>query len=510
MSINFKYKPEGDTLKKFMKSDDFFRGLRGPVGSGKSVACCIEIFRRSLLQQKNAEGKRKSRWAVIRNTNPQLRTTTIKTWLDWFPEDTWGNFAWSVPYTHRILVGELDVEVIFLALDRPEDVKKLLSLELTGVWVNEAREIPKSIIDACTMRVGRFPSMREGGASWYGVIADTNAPEEDHWWPIMAADVPVPDHISRDEALMLIKPDNWSFYTQPPALLENKGKDGFITGYEDNKKSENKKNLTEKYYENIIRGKTKGWIDVYVLNKLGSIEEGKPVYHSFKEELHITKNKIDLIPGQPIWIGVDFGLTPAAVFGQRTTTGKWNIINELVCFEMGVIRFSELLRGEIAKLYKGYEVMIYGDPAGDFRSQTDERTPFQIMRNCGLKAIPAPSNDVALRIEAVDSTLSRLVDGSPGFNMSTDCINLKKGFNGGYHYRRLQVSGDRYDEKPLKNRYSHVHDALQYLMMGAGEGRTMMSGKIQTQPTIAKKQWDVFQKPGATKRKVWDIFKRNG
>jgi hypothetical protein len=510
MSINFKYKPEGDTLKKFMKSDDFFRGLRGPVGSGKSVACCIEIFRRSLLQQKNAEGKRKSRWAVIRNTNPQLRTTTIKTWLDWFPEDTWGNFAWSVPYTHRILVGELDIEVIFLALDRPEDVKKLLSLELTGVWVNEAREIPKSIIDACTMRVGRFPSMREGGASWYGVIADTNAPEEDHWWPIMAADVPVPDHISRDEALMLIKPDNWSFYTQPPALLENKGKDGFITGYEDNKKSENKKNLTEKYYENIIRGKTKGWIDVYVLNKLGSIEEGKPVYHSFKEELHITKNKIDLIPGQPIWIGVDFGLTPAAVFGQRTTTGKWNIINELVCFEMGVIRFSELLRGEIAKLYKGYEVMIYGDPAGDFRSQTDERTPFQIMRNCGLKAIPAPSNDVALRIEAVDSTLSRLVDGSPGFNMSTDCINLKKGFNGGYHYRRLQVSGDRYDEKPLKNRYSHVHDALQYLMMGAGEGRTMMSGKIQTQPTVAKKQWDVFQKPGISKRKVWDIFKRNG
>ena len=510
MSINFKYKPEGDTLKKFMKSNDFFRGLRGPVGSGKSVACCIEIFRRSLLQQKNAEGKRKSRWAVIRNTNPQLRTTTIKTWLDWFPEDTWGNFAWSVPYTHRILVGELDVEVIFLALDRPEDVKKLLSLELTGVWVNEAREIPKSIIDACTMRVGRFPSMREGGASWYGVIADTNAPEEDHWWPIMAADVPVPDHISRDEALMLIKPDNWSFYTQPPALLENKGKDGFITGYEDNMKSENKKNLTEKYYNNIIRGKTKGWIDVYVLNKLGSIEEGKPVYHSFKEELHITKNKIDLIPGQPIWIGVDFGLTPAAVFGQRTTTGKWNIINELVCFEMGVIRFSDLLRGEIAKLYKGYEVMIYGDPAGDFRSQTDERTPFQIMRNCGLKAIPAPSNDVALRIEAVDSTLARLVDGSPGFNMSTDCINLKKGFNGGYHYRRLQVSGDRYDEKPLKNRYSHVHDALQYLMMGAGEGRTMMSGKIQTQPTVAKKQWDVFQKPGVSKRKVWDIFKRNG
>jgi hypothetical protein len=352
--------------------------------------------------------------------------------------------------------------------------------------------------------------MREGGASWYGVIADTNAPEEDHWWPIMAADVPVPDHISRDEALMLIKPDNWSFHTQPPALLENKGSDGFIIGYEENTKAENKKNLTKQYYNNIIRGKTKGWIDVYVLNKLGSIEEGKPVYHSFKEELHITKEKIQLVPGQPVWIGVDFGLTPAAVFGQRTSTGKWNIVNELVCFDMGVIRFSELLRGEIAKSYKGYEVMIYGDPAGDFRSQTDERTPFQIMRNHGLKAIPAPSNDVALRIEAVDSTLSRLVDGSPGFNMNTDCINLKKGFNGGYHYRRLQVSGDRYDEKPLKNRYSHVHDALQYLMMGAGEGRTILAGKTKSTPTIAHRDFDVFKTRKTSKRKVWDLFKRNG
>ena len=510
MSINFQYKPEGATLKKFMKSNDFFRGIRGPVGSGKSVSCCIEVFRRSLLQQKNKEGKRKTRWAVIRNTNPQLRTTTIKTWLDWFPQETWGDFAWSVPYTHYIRKGDLDIEIIFLALDRPEDVKKLLSLELTGVWINEAREIPKSIIDACTMRVGRYPSMRDGGANWYGVIADTNAPEEDHWWPIMAGDVPVPDHISRDEALMLIKPDNWSFYSQPPALNEKKDKDGFTTAYEPHDIAENKANLTPKYYSNIIRGKTKGWIEVYVLNKLGSIEEGKPVYPNFKQELHLAETSLDLNISQPIWVGVDFGLTPAAVFAQRLVTGRWHIINELVCFDMGVVRFSELLRGEIAKLYKGYDILIYGDPAGDFRSQTDERTPFQIMRAHGLKAIPAPSNDVALRIESVDAALSRLLDGKPGFLLDPQCINLKKGFNGGYHYRRLQTSGDRYDEKPLKNRYSHIHDALQYLMMGAGEGRTLMTSKHQNQPQVVKKDWDVFAKQKKKTRKVWDLFKRNG
>ena len=115
------YKPDGETLKLFMKDNSFLRGLRGPVGSGKSVACCVEIFRRAIMQEESEDGIKKSRWAVIRNTNPQLKTTTIKTWLDWFPEDEWGNFHWSVPYTHRIRKGNIDLEVIFLALDRPED-----------------------------------------------------------------------------------------------------------------------------------------------------------------------------------------------------------------------------------------------------------------------------------------------------------------------------------------------------------------------------------------------------
>ena len=249
-----------------MNDSNFFRGIRGPFGSGKSVACCVEVFRRALEQKPNKDGVRKSRWAVIRNTNPQLRTTTIKTWLDWFPEDQWGRFHWSVPYTHHIKNSNLDIEVIFLALDRPEDVKKLLSLEVTGVWVNEAREIPKSIIDACTMRCGRFPSMREGGPTWSGVICDTNAPEEDHWWPIMSGEVPIPDHIPREQAKMLVKPDNWNFFVQPPAMVETLDDKGEVNEYQDNVKAENKLNMLDSYYANLIRGKTKSWIDVYVMN----------------------------------------------------------------------------------------------------------------------------------------------------------------------------------------------------------------------------------------------------
>ena len=167
------------------------------------------------------------------------------------------SFIGLFPYTHHIQMNDLDLEVIFLALDRPEDVKKLLSLELTGIWINEAREIPKSIIDACTMRVGRYPSMREGGCSWSGVICDTNAPEEDHWWAIMSGEVPIPDHIPREQATMLVKPDNWTFYTQPAAMKENLGEKGEVLSYSPTKKAENSKNILQTYYPNIVRGKTK-------------------------------------------------------------------------------------------------------------------------------------------------------------------------------------------------------------------------------------------------------------
>ena len=496
--INFKYKPDGEVLKHFMKDDTFFRGIRGPVGSGKSVGCCVEVFRRALVQEKGSDGIRKSRWAVIRNTNPQLRTTTIKTWLDWFPESDWGKFHWSVPYTHHIKKGDIDLEVIFLALDRPEDVKKLLSLELTGIWINEAREIPKSIIDACTMRVGRYPSMRDGGPSWSGVIADTNAPEEDHWWPIMAGEVPIPDHIPREQAKMLVKPDNWNFYTQPAGMLERKNEEGEIEDYEDNPEAENQKNILRSYYSNLIRGKTKSWIDVYVMNRLGHIQDGKPVYPMFASDVHIAKEEIPVAAQVPVYVGIDFGLTPAAVFAQKVR-GRWFVQSEIVAIDMGIVRFAEVLRNELSTRFAAAsEVIIYGDPAGDFRAQTDESTPFHILRGAGLRAFPAPSNSVDLRLEAVSSQLTKMVEGKPALLIDRRCPQLIKGFEGGYAYKRIEVSGERYADKPDKNMFSHVHDAAQYLFLGAGEGRALMNTQKAARPVVAKRSFDVFSRPKKT------------
>ena len=142
------------TVWKFLHDKSFVRGLMGPVGSGKSYGCAAEIMLKAVQQKPSPrDGIRYSRFVIVRNTYPELRTTTIKTWQELFPEDVWGPMRWQPPITHHLKLPTrdnapgIDCEVIFMALSTPQDVRKLLSLELTGAWVNEARELPKAVID---------------------------------------------------------------------------------------------------------------------------------------------------------------------------------------------------------------------------------------------------------------------------------------------------------------------------------------------------------------------------
>lgn len=136
LNLDFRKSP---VVYKFLQSDAFVRGLMGPVGSGKSYACAAEVMLRAVRQKPSPiDNIRYSRFVIVRNSYPELKTTTIKTWQEIFPENTFGPMLWTPPITHHIRLparGEaagIDCEVIFLALDQPKDVRKLLSLELTG------------------------------------------------------------------------------------------------------------------------------------------------------------------------------------------------------------------------------------------------------------------------------------------------------------------------------------------------------------------------------------------
>src|SRR5258705_7952988 len=75
--------PAPPTLARFMKSQAFGRIAAGPVGSGKTTACIIEVLRRAMAQAKAPDGYRYTRFAFVRQTLKQLKDTVLKDMQNW-------------------------------------------------------------------------------------------------------------------------------------------------------------------------------------------------------------------------------------------------------------------------------------------------------------------------------------------------------------------------------------------------------------------------------------------
>ena len=113
--------------------------------------------------------------------------------------------------------------------------------------------------------------------------------------------------------------------------------------------------------------------------------------------------------------------------------------------------------------YSGLPLVIHCDPAGKGKMRTDEQTHIQILEKHGYRVFPAITNSFAARRESVAQRLMLMIDGAPGLLISPVCKVLRKGFQGGYRFRRVQVVGEpRWENEADKNRFSYPHDALQY------------------------------------------------
>ena len=497
LKLDFSKSP---TVWKFLNDNSFVRGMIGPVGSGKSYACCAEIFKRAVQQKPSKrDGIKYSRFVIVRNSYPMLKTTTLKTWLELFPEHIYGPVRNSPPITHHIKLPSregaagIDLEVIFLALDQPKDVRKLLSLEVTGGWINEARELPKSIVDGLTHRVGRYPVKDDGGPTWRGVILDTNPCDDDHWIYRLSEKEPPKGKFA------------WKFFRQPPGVFEAKEvpeempeAQGFVHSagkwWQTNDKAENLNNLPVGYYEQLLGGKNLDWIRCYAEGKFTYVQEGKPVWSEYDDASMVDDCQI--LEGVPIQIGLDFGLTPAAVFAQRTPKGVWNVLHELVTFDMGLERFCTLLKEDIDRFFPKHELQIWGDPAGMQRDQIFENTSFEHLKTHGLFAKPTATNDFRTRREALAMPMTRLVENKPGFRIDRKCVRLRKSLSGGYHFKRVAIGAgqERFRDTPNKNEHSHIGDAAGYCLLGGGEHRRMTKGnRPHLKPMVAKIDFDPLQ-----------------
>lgn len=457
------YKPP-KSVEPYIRSEKFISLICGPVGSGKTTASIFKILFHASQMKPQEDGIRRSKCVVVRNTAAQLADTTIPSIQTWFPPEV-AHYA-KTAKKMIIRLGDIELELLFRALDDADDVQKLLSLELSFAFLDEYREIPQAIFDAVQGRVGRYPSKAKGGC-----VKEDGSPNHH----VFGSTNP-PDYGSFFADYMSDPPENADIFFQPSGLSPE---------------ADWIENLIDGYYDNLAQGKSQDWVDVYIHNKFGKSLAGMPVFRAFDREIHVAKGDLMAIRGSSgLVIGLDVGLSPAAVIGQVDYSGRLNVLESIVPDErIGMPRFiDEYIKPALAQRYPGMAVLIVVDPAGNQRSSTDEKSAIEVIRAKGFRVIPAKTNAITARIAAVDAFLTRTVDGKASILLNKDrCKHLIMALSGKYMYK-TNTKGHT-DETPDKTHpWSDVADALQYLCLHADNGNTFGQVKREARP-VEKVKW---------------------
>ena len=453
LSINADFSP---VVSAFMQSDARTRHIMGPFRSGKSSGCVVELIRRSAMQKRGPDGYRRSKWMVVRNTMRELRDTTMRTFLNWFPSGTIGYYK-ETGTTYFIEVDDIRAEILFRPLDTAQDVKNLLSLEVTGAYFNESREIAREVLEAADGRIGQYPAMKDGGPSWCGIWCDTNPPEEGSYLHSMYEGLN-PEN-PKERAVNGI-----TLFRQPAAVIKDM-QGNWVT----NPEAENLNHLIPGYYDAQLIGKSDEYIRVNLGSEYGRSMGGLPVHPRFSREIHVAKGPLTPDPHNLLLLSADFGLTPALVFKQQNAFGQVLTLDEIAMFGVGLERcIEERVLPLIRKRFDGFELFVTGDPSGGTGSQGDEVSCGDVFRRYSRKGLGkvklAWSNSPLHRQGATDHFLSMTVDrGMPAYLVDPRCESLIRALGGGYMYKKFKDG--RNSTEVDKNDHSHLGDANGYADM---------------------------------------------
>ncbi len=471
------------TIARFGRSDAFGRILAGPVGSGKTTGCIIEVLRRSLAQTAGEDGLRHTRWAVVRQTLKQLKDTVLKDCNEWLG----GVGKWMVSEsTFHLNFADVRSELILIPLEDAEDQARLLSMQLTGAWLSEAIEMDISVLAPLSGRIGRFPSASYGAPTWMGMIADTNMPPIGSPW----------------HKFMENPPNEWQIFRQPSGMSPEAENLPHLQQTEETKKLAFDDPIRiaqgRKYYERLVNawGRDSDWCRRYVYAEYGEDPSGTAVFRdSFKHSFHVVPETF-LVPGFPVIIGQDFGRDPWSLIGQVDHLGRLVIHEEVPAEDVGLeLHVQRSLKPRLmGEKYLGYRIAAVGDPAGKAKSTVTEESNIEAMKRMGIPCFPASTNDLDPRIRAVEALLLRQTAGGPQLVINgPNCPNLVLGLSGAYRFSKSK-QGIR-KPVPDKGPYSHVADCLQYLALTAHGGMVdyiasrLSPRKTHKRPAPSSKGW---------------------
>lgn len=486
----YMYVPPGPVAQAFLNSTALTAIIMGPLGGGKTTTCVFKRIIAATLapiawHPEDGKPTRMCRWIVLRDTFRSAEKTVLESWKQWFPKNYPGSHSQGGndrPFVHRLRFMGHDgvrVEAIteFAGLGEDNIETLMKGREYSGAWPNELDTHADGVLDDMEQRVGRYPmasillSPKEiealekqlwaSGALKMGqklvngprmrmVIGDMNAPTVDNW--------------TYDALVVNPKPDR-KFFPQPSGLSQE---------------AENRFNLEPGYYERIVDNQDERFVHRMVHNKFGYSQAGKPVHPSFEHTRHVATAKlverdVDLGIGADISKG---GLSPAAMFGQVWTPGRIAMLAELYMGHgVGTARFAEGVKALMNERFGNVarrRVRLWVDPASQHGADKEagEMNAMEILSAAlGVPAlIPGNgSNELALRLGAVDAELRGFLEANTSLLISPECQQYIAAIAGRYRFKkRPQTGGNEYEDMPEKlHPWSDLMDAGQYLIIGS-------------------------------------------
>ncbi len=455
------YVPPGPVGAAFIQSRNPVDALMGPFGSGKTNAVIMRALTQAAAMPVCRDGVRRYRHIFLRDTYQNLWSTMIETWQGWFPRSL-GMWQGSEGRraSHELIFDQPDgtrlhFEAVFLALMDDKIQNVLRGIEFTAGTINEADLVSRDVLTYFLARAQqrRFPPLRqlpetaitrnaegEPEATYHaGITMDYNPPDPDNWLY----------ELFEEE-----KPEGYRLFKQP----SGRGPQG-----------ENRQGVSREAYEEMARTNEPWFVARNVDGKYGHSRDGEPVYPEFDDTRHVEAD-LKPIEGLGLHLCFDQGVRgPAMLVLQQPYDGQVRVLDEVVPgIRLGPTRFGELCRMLLIQRFPRLKILsATADPAGFAGSDQeggDLAWAETVGAQLGVTVLPAPTNELNVRIDGVKQLLSYFIDGKkPALLISDRCKHLRKGFMSHYRYKvKGTGTGRLLGALPEKNLYSNPHDALQY------------------------------------------------
>lgn len=502
----YKFEPAGPVSEAFIHANGPLDFIRGPWGSGKTVASVFKIVRMaSNLYPVCEDGIIHVRCAAVRDTYRELAKTALPSWHTFFPpngpftaKDEKGKplysggidrpvkhvLEWEVtrqwPDGPRKTLVRLEMEFGAIGNENLESFFK--GYEISMGWLNECDLMHEDVPGLLFGRTGRYPR-RDTIMEWEGdrlgwevdnesktrvikvprvVFGDYNPPDETNW--TYKREIEEPEKW---------KPKGYNFFAQPSGLSPQ---------------AENRKRKSRADYEREEAGFGGPKAPDAIRNVHGRYAPkriGTPVFSTFDTFRHRADQKLEPVRELPFYLGMDAGGTPACAIGQFMPNGQLRALREIVCSPdtfTGATRFAVMIAEVLMRDFAGMACAgAWGDPSA-FHGADTEAGELSFMHTVGkalsIDVLPTETNEIDPRIQAVDWYLNGSIDANTP--RSIWCPTLKhttRGFVSQYHLTKHASEGKTDGVQIAKNEYSHIQDAWQYLCLGyRGLGRVIGDG----------------------------------